>query len=188
MDGTYWGILLGSVGAGLLIAAGLAHLAARRAPLTAGLAAAGGLVGLAAVLLAGEPAAAEVAGSPELTVGIHARMYEFRAEYPGGASAVGDLTLPAGRRVRLELHASDVVHSLWLPDLGVRLPIVPGVPAAVTIRADEVGVLRLLCGEFCGPAHASMKGRVHVLPAAEFDAWLARLGAAGRVDVAAEAR
>ena len=181
MDSTYWAILLGAAGIGLGLTAALAHLAARRAPLTLVLAATAAAL-LATSVSVGDHtprANAATAGPADLSVKIAARMYEFQVDYGSGATSFSELVLPAGRTARLQLKSLDVAHSLWIPELGVRQTIVPGAPSELRVRPPKAGELRLLCGEFCGPNHAAMKGVVRILPPSEFEAWRAGRRAPG---------
>jgi cytochrome c oxidase subunit II len=85
-----------------------------------------------------------------------------------------ELTLPAGRPVRVTLESADVIHSFWVPNLHGKRDAIPGRTNYLWFRADTPGVYRGQCGEFCGLQHAKMAFVVNVVPPAEFDAWLAR--------------
>ena len=81
------------------------------------------------------------------------------------------LAIPAGRPVELILHARDVTHSFWVPQLRFKQDLVPGMDIHVhfTVMADKVGRYQLACAELCGLGHYRMKGEVIVLPQDEFD-------------------
>jgi len=88
-------------------------------------------------------------------------------------STANELVLPVGRPVLLTLRSSDVIHSLWVPALHGKKDLIPGRTAQLTLRADQPGVYRGQCAEFCGFQHAFMALEVRVLPVPEYEAWAA---------------
>jgi cytochrome c oxidase subunit 2 len=82
--------------------------------------------------------------------------------------------VPVGLPVVLELRSSDVIHSFWVPNLGVKRDMIPGEETSVWFQADSAGVYRGQCAEFCGHQHAKMAVLVIAEPADSFRAWLAR--------------
>jgi cytochrome c oxidase subunit 2 len=83
------------------------------------------------------------------------------------------LVVPQGRKVRVLITATDVIHSWWVPDFGMKKDAIPGYINELWFRADEPGVYRGQCAELCGRDHGFMPVVVEVKPQAEFDAWLA---------------
>jgi cytochrome c oxidase subunit 2 len=73
------------------------------------------------------------------------------------------------------LHANDVIHSFWVPNLAGKTDMIPGRVNRMVIQADRPGVYRGQCAEYCGLQHSLMSFDVIVLPRAEFDSWMARL-------------
>jgi len=96
------------------------------------------------------------------------------------------LVLPVGKKVRFLITAKDVIHSWWVPDLGVKRDAVPGFINETWARIDEPGIYRGFCAELCGKGHAFMPIVVNALPEAEYDAWLAekKLAAAAEREMA----
>lgn len=84
------------------------------------------------------------------------------------------LIVPQGRKVRVLITASDVIHSWWVPDFGMKKDAIPGFINEIWFRADEPGVYRGQCAELCGRDHGFMPVVVEVKPQAEFDEWLAQ--------------
>ena len=82
--------------------------------------------------------------------------------------------VPQGRKVRVLITASDVIHSWWVPDFGMKKDAIPGFINEIWFRADEPGVYRGQCAELCGRDHGFMPVVVEVKPQAEFDEWLAQ--------------
>ncbi len=84
-----------------------------------------------------------------------------------------ELVLPLGRTTRLELRTADVIHSFWVPDFLVKRDMIPGVDNAIDVTPTAVGTFDGVCAEYCGLDHGRMRFLVRVLPADEFDDWLA---------------
>ena len=84
-----------------------------------------------------------------------------------------ELHIPVGRPVIVTLKSDDVIHSLWVPNLGGKKDLIPGRSATLTLRADRPGVYRGQCAEFCGHQHAWMALLVVAEPPAQYDTWAA---------------
>jgi len=83
------------------------------------------------------------------------------------------LVLPVGSKVRFVLTAADVIHSWWVPQLGVKKDAIPGIVNESWTIINEPGIYRGQCTELCGKDHGFMPIVVIAKPQAEFDAWLA---------------
>lgn len=90
------------------------------------------------------------------------------------ATTANELYIPVGTPVHLELASVDVVHSFWVPSLHDKEDVSPGRKRRTWLRADQPGVYRGQCGEYCGLEHAKMAITVIAVPPSEFEAWLAR--------------
>lgn len=86
-------------------------------------------------------------------------------------TTANELHIPVGRPVILTLQGTDVIHSLWLPNLGGKKDLIPGRTATVTLQADRPGTYRGQCAEFCGLQHAWMALQVTAEDPVAFDAW-----------------
>jgi len=84
-----------------------------------------------------------------------------------------ELIIPVGRPVQLSVTSNDVIHSFWIPALNGKRDAVPGLVSPWKLQADEPGVYRGQCTEFCGLSHANMRMLVRAIPADEFDRWVA---------------
>jgi cytochrome c oxidase subunit 2 len=113
--------------------------------------------------------------APEsLTVRVVGHMWWWEVRYPEqGIVTANEIHIPAGRPVRLQLASADVIHSFWAPRLNGKRDLIPGIENVFWIQADEPGVYRGQCGEYCGTQHANMAFLVVALPEDEFDAWVA---------------
>jgi cytochrome c oxidase subunit 2 len=91
-----------------------------------------------------------------------------------------ELHIPVGKPVDIELETRDVIHSFWIPKLQGKVDLVPGRVNRVRIMADEPGVYRGECAEFCGVQHAHMRIEIVADQPAFYEAWLAAQRAPAR--------
>jgi len=82
------------------------------------------------------------------------------------------LVVPVGKKVRVLLTASDVIHAWWVPALGMKKDAIPGFVNELWFRAEETGVYRGQCAELCGRDHGFMPVVVDVKTQADYDAWI----------------
>lgn len=83
-----------------------------------------------------------------------------------------ELHIPVGREVALELTASDVIHSFWVPRLAGKRDAIPGHTNHLLLVAEEPGTYPGQCAEYCGLLHADMRMIVVVHESEEsFRAW-----------------
>ncbi|HKO46124.1 MAG TPA: cytochrome c oxidase subunit II [Polyangiaceae bacterium] len=104
----------------------------------------------------------------------HKFWWEFRYPVSGPASQFStayELHVPAGRPVELELVATDVIHSFWVPSLGGKRDAIPGKRQVLLIQADKPGAYEGQCAEFCGTQHANMRFLVIAERPSQFAAW-----------------
>jgi cytochrome c oxidase subunit 2 len=100
---------------------------------------------------------------------------EYRDSSPQDwAFTANEIHVPVGRPVVFELRANDVIHSFWVPNLGVKRDMIPGDENSVWFQADTAGVYRGQCAEFCGHQHAKMAFQIVAEPPERFAAWLER--------------
>jgi cytochrome c oxidase subunit II len=84
------------------------------------------------------------------------------------------LVLPTDRKVRFVVTSNDVIHSWWVPELGVKRDAVPGYVYEAWARIQEPGIYRGQCAELCGVNHGFMPIVVKAVPPAEYDQWIAQ--------------
>ncbi|MBN2475741.1 MAG: cytochrome c oxidase subunit II [Pirellulales bacterium] len=99
------------------------------------------------------------------------RQWQWVFTYPNGYSD-DNLHVPVDLPVKLTMTSTDVIHSLWIPALRVKMDLVPGRYTSVWFRADKEGTYRLLCTEYCGDEHSNMLAAVVVHSAEDFQEWL----------------
>ena len=83
------------------------------------------------------------------------------------------LVVPVGKKVRVLTTGADVIHSWWVPALGVKQDANPGFIRDAWFKADTPGVYRGQCAELCGKDHGFMPIVVHAVPPEKYAAWVA---------------
>ena len=89
-------------------------------------------------------------------------------------ATANELHVPVGRRVEVTVSTADVIHSFWIPALAGKIDMIPGRRNRVRFTADQAGVYRGQCAEFCGAHHAVMAFHVIVESPEAFAAWQAQ--------------
>jgi len=82
------------------------------------------------------------------------------------------LVLPAGKNIRILTTSADVIHSFFVPSLGVQRYAIPGRTIETWVRIDKPGVYYGECNQICGNNHSFMPISVNALPDAEFQTWV----------------
>jgi cytochrome c oxidase subunit 2 len=121
---------------------------------------------------AGQPATAEI---PDDAVEIEVVAYQWGWEFRYQGEDVvtqSRLVLPTDRDVYFSLVTRDVIHSFYVPKLGLKQDVIPGQTTQAKTRATRTGEYRLYCAELCGVGHTRMHGTVVVMSQEEYDAWL----------------
>ncbi len=122
----------------------------------------------------------------EIHVGVTAQQFAWSFQYPpavtGGAPVESDqLYLPKGESVQFRLHSKDVIHAFWIPAFRLQEDVVPGITVQYRATPDRLGTYPIVCNLLCGIGHSLMRSAVHVIPPAQFQAWIqSRLRAAGQ--------
>lgn len=122
--------------------------------------------------------AASYASLPDdgLTIHVKGHQWWWEVQYVNGDpsesfTTANEIHIPVGEPVELMLTSGDVIHSFWAPRLAGKLDLIPGRTNRLVIEADEPGIFRAQCAEFCGMAHAKMALYVVALSAEEFTEW-----------------
>ncbi len=81
------------------------------------------------------------------------------------------LVLPAGRNIRILTTSADVIHSFFIPSLGVQRYAIPGQTIETWVRIDKPGVYYGECNQICGTNHSAMPIAIQAMNDADFAAW-----------------
>ena len=87
------------------------------------------------------------------------------------------LVVPAGKNIRILTTSADVIHSFYIPSLGVQRYAIPGRTIETWVRVDEPGDYYGECNQICGTNHSVMPISVHAVRPDDFKTWLAGAGA-----------
>lgn len=82
------------------------------------------------------------------------------------------LVLPIHKKIRFIVTSNDVVHSWWVPELGVKRDAIPGFMHEAWARIEKPGVYRGQCTELCGINHGFMPIVVEAVSEEAFNQWV----------------
>lgn len=83
------------------------------------------------------------------------------------------LVLPINKKIRFIVTSNDVVHSWWVPALGVKRDAIPGFMHEAWARIEKPGIYRGQCAELCGINHGFMPIVVEAVSEEDFAKWVA---------------
>ena len=95
------------------------------------------------------------------------------------------LVVPVDKKVRLLVTASDVIHSWWVPKLGMKKDAIPGFVNEMWIRVEKPGTYRGQCAELCGKDHGFMPIVVVAKNDADYQQWMTAQKTTSDADTAA---
>ena len=112
-----------------------------------------------------------------LTIEITGNQWWWNVEYHNPdpslrITTANELHIPVGRPVAIQVKSSDVIHSFWVPRLHGKVDLVPGRANTIWIQADQPGVYRGQCAEYCGLQHANMAFSVIAEASDDFERWI----------------
>jgi cytochrome c oxidase subunit II len=107
-------------------------------------------------------------------VKVIARRWWWEVHYPDqGVITANEIHIPVGQPVQVVLESADVIHSFWVPELHGKMDLIPTRINNITLQADQEGVYRGECAEFCGLQHAHMGFMVVADSIDDFNRWIA---------------
>ncbi|MCC5645592.1 cytochrome c oxidase subunit II [Nostoc sp. CHAB 5824] len=107
----------------------------------------------------------------DLVVDVKGIQYAWLFNYPDSGITSGELHIPVGADVQLNLSAQDVIHSFWVPNFRLKQDALPGIPTELRFVATKPGTYPVVCAELCGGYHGSMRTQVIVHTPEEYDSW-----------------
>ena len=108
----------------------------------------------------------------DLTVDVLGLQYAWIFNYPDLGIGSGELHVPVGKQVQLNISAADVIHAFWLPEFRIKQDAIPGRKAVLTFTPNRVGEYPVICAELCGAYHGSMTTKLYVHSTEDYQAWL----------------
>ena len=111
--------------------------------------------------------------APDLQVNVQGLQYAWIFNYPDLNVMAGELHVPVGQDVQLNISAMDVLHAFWIPQFRIKQDAIPGRPTQLRFRATQPGRYPIVCAELCGSFHGAMRTEVLVQTPEEYEAWVA---------------
>lgn len=124
--------------------------------------------GISPVAMEGNPALAPLA------VDVTAMQFAFIFHYPEADITSGELHVPVGQPIALQMKALDVIHAFWVPQFRLKQDVIPGQPTLLSFTPTRTGQYPIVCAELCGPYHGGMRSTVIVEEPETFADWVAR--------------
>lgn len=81
------------------------------------------------------------------------------------------LVVPTHKKIRFLFTSNDVIHSWWVPTLGIKRDTIPGFINEAWAKIETEGTYRGQCAELCGTNHAFMPIVVKAVKEKEFNRW-----------------
>ncbi len=82
------------------------------------------------------------------------------------------LVVPIHKKIRFLVTSNDVIHSWWVPAIGVKRDAIPGYVHEAWARIEKPGVYRGQCAELCGINHGFMPIVVKAVSEEDFAKWV----------------
>jgi cytochrome c oxidase subunit II len=119
----------------------------------------------------------------EVIVNVTGMQFAWLFEYPDQGVTVGELHVPLGKKVKLQMKAVDVLHAFWVPQFRLKQDVMPGLASELQFTASKLGTFPVFCAELCGSYHGSMRTQVMVETPEAYSEWLkaSQLAQAGDV-------
>ncbi|MEP0917509.1 cytochrome c oxidase subunit II [Leptolyngbya sp. DQ-M1] len=110
-------------------------------------------------------------GQEPLVINAAGMQYAWLFTYPEEIIA-GELHLPVGRPVVMNITANDVLHAFWVPEFRLKQDAVPGRQSEIRFVPTKEGDYPIICAELCGAYHGAMKSHVVVESPEAYETWL----------------
>jgi cytochrome c oxidase subunit 2 len=107
-----------------------------------------------------------------LEVEVTAQQFSWIFTYPEGKESEGELVVPLGKPVKLNITSIDVLHGFYLPAFRVKIDAVPKMKTYGWFFADKVGDYDIMCTVYCGTDHSQMTAKLRIVPTNEYLQWL----------------
>jgi cytochrome c oxidase subunit 2 len=109
---------------------------------------------------------------PQMVVDVAGLQFAWLFTYPDTGVVSGELHLPVGREVLLNISANDVIHAFWVPEFRLKQDAIPGRQTELRFTPSRIGEYPVVCAELCGAYHGAMKSKVIAESPADFEAWM----------------
>jgi cytochrome c oxidase subunit 2 len=82
------------------------------------------------------------------------------------------LEVPVNEPILLSMHAKDVGHSFYVPELRIQQDFVPGLVIPLHFTATQLAKKEIVCTQLCGLGHFNMRAYIEVTSNDQFQQWL----------------
>jgi cytochrome c oxidase subunit 2 len=114
----------------------------------------------------------EIQKAADLIIDVSALQYAWIFTYPDTGVTTGELHVPIGQEVQMNMTANDVIHAFWVPEFRLKQDVIPGRQTEVRFTPRKEGTYTVVCAELCGPYHGVMQTQVIVESQEAFDSWM----------------
>lgn len=114
----------------------------------------------------------QVAPNEALEITVTAKKWVWSFEYPDGTRTLNEVHLPVNKPVRFIMTSEDVIHDFYVPDMRVKMDIVPNRYTEVWFQPTVEGFHQLTCAEYCGKGHSDMRGKIIVDSPEKYQKWV----------------
>jgi len=113
-----------------------------------------------------------VAPGDAMEVSVTGKQWLWEFTYPDGSKTINDLHVPVNKPVKLVMTSEDVLHDFFVPDMRVKMDVVPGRYTQIWFTPTVLGPHTFTCAEYCGKDHSGMKGILTVDSKEDFDKFM----------------
>jgi cytochrome c oxidase subunit 2 len=109
-----------------------------------------------------------------ITIKVTGFQWGWNFTYPNGAFAVGNLTVPAGQVIILNITSKDVYHTFGIAMLAVKEDAIPGKvnQAWFEVPAQGAYLDAIRCFQLCGVGHSFMVANLTVVSDSAWNAFM----------------
>jgi cytochrome c oxidase subunit 2 len=123
----------------------------------------------------------------DVTVGVTGRQWNWIFTYPGPDGKLNtsddvvvdalnsELHVPVNKNIIVELRATDVLHSFFIPNARLKQDVIPGRTGKKWFNVTKLGKYDIACAEICGIMHAKMRNFLVVETQEQYDQYIKEL-------------
>jgi cytochrome c oxidase subunit 2 len=120
----------------------------------------------------GLEAPSKVTADSDLIINVTGLQFAWIFSYPDSGVTSGEIHVPVGRHVKLNMNANDVIHAFWVPQFRLKQDVIPGRQTQLQFTATQVGDYPVICAELCGAYHGGMRTRILVQTPEDYKLWI----------------
>ena len=129
-----------------------------------------------------------VPGQEAMQLDVSAYKWGWTVTQPNGVTSNSSLRVgsvdapifyvPENTPIKFKMQSVDVIHSFWIPDLRVKMDVMPNRFTGYTIdtiqlqEGEDYRDLWVFCAEYCGTLHSEMAAVMRVVRRKDYEQWL----------------